>query len=53
MMKVSGFSKNPDIFCARECFKGLIIKASVLKIPPIPLTKGDFEQSGSLLIKEG
>jgi hypothetical protein len=38
---------------ARACFKSLIIKASVLKIPLIPLNKGDFERFGSLLIKEG
>jgi hypothetical protein len=37
----------------RVCFKSLISKASVLKIPLIPLNKGDFEESGSLLIKEG
>jgi hypothetical protein len=38
---------------SRVCFKSLIIQASVLKIPLIPLNKGDFERSGSLLIKEG
>jgi hypothetical protein len=37
----------------RACFKSLIIQASVLKIPLIPLNKGDFERFGSLLIKEG
>jgi hypothetical protein len=37
----------------RACFKSLIIKALVLKIPLIPLNKGDFERFGSLLIKEG
>jgi hypothetical protein len=42
-----------DFEYARECFKSLIIKASVLKIPLIPLNKGDFERFGSLLIKEG
>jgi hypothetical protein len=38
---------------SRAGFKSLIIKTSVLKIPLIPLNKGDFERSGSLLIKEG
>jgi hypothetical protein len=33
--------------------KVLFINASVLKIPLIPLNKGDFERFGSLLIKEG
>jgi hypothetical protein len=37
----------------RACFKSLMVKASVLKIPLIPLNKGDFERFGSLLIKEG